>query len=64
MLTLIIGIVTFSVTAWLFWLCLPDGEKRYRFADTEWDSYIGVGFAGGFALSVMAIISGTVALFA
>lgn len=60
MLSLLGGIITFGITAAIFWACLPRDGKLYRFADTAWDPLIGVAFSSGFALSVMAIVSGVV----
>ena len=60
MLSFLGGVITFGITTAIFWACLPRDGKPYRFADTAWDPYIGVAFSSGFALSVMAIVSGVV----
>ena len=60
MLSFVGGIIAFVVTALVFWACLPRDGKRYRFADTPWDPYVGVAFSTGFALSAMAIAFGVV----
>ena len=61
---LIAGIVVFVITAWIFWYCLPSKEgKVYRFADTEWEPYVGVAFCSGVALSFTMIVSSLIGIF-
>ena len=57
MLFLISGIITFVITAALFWYCLPRDGKMHRFVNTELEPYIAVAFCSGFALSFTMILS-------
>jgi hypothetical protein len=51
------GVVTLLITGGLFWYCLPRNGKTYRFADTEFEPYIGVAFCSGIALGFTMILS-------
>jgi hypothetical protein len=56
-LDLLGGVVTFVITAGLFWYCLPRDGKMHRFVGTELEPYIAVAFCSGFALSFTMILS-------
>jgi hypothetical protein len=62
-LVMVMGVLTFAVTAAIFWYCLPRGGRVYRFADTEWEPYIGVAFCSGIALSFTMILSSAINMF-
>ena len=62
MFLLIGGAITFVLTAIVFWYCLPRGDKVYRFADSEWEPYVGVAFCSAVALSFTMILSGALNL--
>jgi hypothetical protein len=57
------GVITFIITAAIFWYCLPRNGQVYRFADTEWEPYIGVAFCSGIALSFTLILSSVINMF-
>lgn len=57
------GTVVLLITAGLFWYCLPRNGKTYRFADTEWEPYIGVAFCSGIALGVTMILSSAINIY-
>jgi hypothetical protein len=61
---LTLGMVVFVITAVIFWYCLPgkDGQV-YRFANTEWEPYVGVAFCTGIALSFTMILSSLINIF-
>ena len=59
---LIGGVIVFILTAIVFWYCLPRGGKPYRFADTEWEPYVGVAFCSAVALSCTMMLSGVLNL--
>ena len=59
---LIGGVIVFALTAIVFWFCLPSDGKIYRFADTEWEPYVGVAFCSAVALSFTMILSGALNL--
>jgi hypothetical protein len=52
------GLAIFVVTAVVFWSLLPRHGKVHRFADTEWEPYIGVAFTAAVALSLTMMLSG------
>ena len=58
MLLLLSGAVVFVLTGVAFWYCLPRDGKVYRFADTEWEPYVGVAFCAAVALGFTMILSG------
>ena len=58
MVLLLCGLVVMAVTAVTFWACLPRHGRLYRFADTEWESYVGVAFCSAIALSCTMVLSG------
>lgn len=58
MLMIGLGLAVFAVTGTLFWRCLPRDGKLHRFADTEWEPYVGVAFTSGAALGFTMILSG------
>jgi hypothetical protein len=58
MFTALGGLVILIVTATVFWLLLPRGDKVYRLADTEWEPYVGVAFTAAVALSLTMMLSG------
>ena len=61
---LVLGIVIFAITAGIFWSCLPSKDGQvYRFANTEWEPYVGVAFCSGIALSFTMILSSLISLF-
>ena len=57
------GIVVLVITAFLFWRCLPRDGKLYRFADTEWEPYVGVAFCSGIALGVTMLLSSLINIY-
>jgi hypothetical protein len=61
--TLIAGIVVLLLTAFVFWRCLPRDGKLYRFADTEWEPYIGVAFCSGIALGLTMVLSSLINIY-
>jgi len=58
MLLLISGIVTFVVTAAIFWALLPRGGQLHRWVETEWEPYISVAICSGVALAFTMTLSG------
>ena len=62
MYSLIAGVVVLLLTAATFWYCLPRGAKTYRFADTEWEPYVGVAFCSAVALACTMMLSGVINL--
>ena len=58
MFLLVSGIVTFLVTAAIFWALRPHGDKLHRWAGTELEPYIAVALCAGVALSFTMILSG------
>jgi hypothetical protein len=61
---LLVGILTFAITAVTFWYCLPSADgKTYRFANTEWEPYVGVAFCSAVALSFTMILSSLINMF-
>jgi hypothetical protein len=58
MVLLLSGLVTMAATAVMFWACLPRHGRLYRFANTEWESYVGVAFCSAIALSFTMLLSG------
>jgi hypothetical protein len=62
MIFLACGLVVLAITAVVFWRCLPRDGKLHRFADTEWESYVGVAFCSAIALSFTMVLSGVIGL--
>ncbi|MBI3704427.1 MAG: hypothetical protein HY244_11430 [Rhizobiales bacterium] len=60
---LVAGVVVLLITAAFFWRCLPRDGKLYRFADTEWEPYVGVAFCSGIALAFTMILSSVINLY-
>lgn len=61
---LTLGVVVFVITAGIFWYCLPDKDGQvYRFANTEWEPYVGVAFCTGIALSFTMMLSSLIGMF-
>jgi hypothetical protein len=58
MLLLASGIVIFLIVFAIFWNSLPKDGRKYRFADTAWEPYVGVALTAGIALSASLILSG------
>jgi hypothetical protein len=52
------GILVILVVAFLIWSALPRDGRKYRFADTAWEPYVGVALTAGIALGVSLILSG------
>jgi hypothetical protein len=57
MILLIAGLGVLLITGLIFWMCLPRGGKLYRFANTEWEPYIGVAFTAAVALGFTMVLS-------
>jgi hypothetical protein len=57
MLGLSAGIAVLLLTFFVFWRALPSGEQKYRFADTEWEPYVGVALTAGLALGLALVLS-------
>ena len=57
------GAVVLLITGVLIWYCLPRDGKTYRFADTEWEPYIGVAFCSGIALGITMILSSVINIY-
>jgi hypothetical protein len=38
--------------------CLPQGDRKYRFADTAWEPYVGVALTAGLALGAALTLTG------
>ena len=62
MFLLLGGIAVFVVTAIVFWSFLPRDGKLHRFANTEWEPYIGVAFTSAVALSLTMMLSAVIGL--
>jgi len=60
MINLIGGVITFAVTAIVFWYCLPKGGVPHRFVGTELEPYVGVAFCSAVALSCTLMLSGAI----
>ena len=58
MLLLASGIVVLVLNGLIFWSALPRDGRKYRFADTAWEPYVGVALTAGFALGVTLLLSG------
>jgi hypothetical protein len=58
MLLLASGIVILLIVFTIFWSALPKDGRKYRFADTGWEPYVGVGLTAGIAVSASLILSG------
>lgn len=58
MLLLASGIIIFLIVFAIFWSALPKDGRKYRFADTAWEPYVGVALTAGLALSASLILSG------
>jgi hypothetical protein len=58
MLLLAAGIAVILLVAVVFWNALPRDGRKYRFADTAWEPYVGVALTAGIALGVSLILSG------
>ena len=57
------GAAVLLITGALFWYCLPRNGKVYRFADTEWEPYVGVAFCSGIALGITMILSSLINIY-
>ena len=57
MVILVGGIVVLIVTVVVFIAFLPRGDKLHRFANTEWEPYIGVAFCSAVALGLTMTLS-------
>jgi hypothetical protein len=64
MLLLAAGIVILLVVVVIFLSALPKDGKKYRFADTGWEPYVGVALTAGIALSMSLILSGVFGMMA
>ena len=62
MVSLIAGLVVFTVTAVAFWMCLPRGGKTHRYVGTELEPYVGVAFTSAVALSFTLTLTGVLDL--
>ena len=62
MLLLIVGIVVLLVTATVFWMLLPRGEKLHRWANTEFEPYVSVAICAGVALGCTMVLSSVITL--
>ena len=60
---LVAGFVVLLITAFFFWRCLPRDGKLYRFADTEWEPYVGVAFCSGIALGITMVLSSLISIY-
>jgi hypothetical protein len=60
MVLLVCGLVALAITAVVFWNFMPRDGKLHRFADTEWESYVGVAFCSAIALSFTLVLSGVI----
>jgi hypothetical protein len=58
MLLLASGIIILLIVFAIFWNSLPKDGRKYRFADTAWEPYVGVALTAGIALSASLILSG------
>jgi hypothetical protein len=58
MLLMSAGVVVMILTVVVFIAMLPRGGKLHRFANTEWESYIGVAFCSATALGVTMMLAG------
>ncbi|MBI3703892.1 MAG: hypothetical protein HY244_08610 [Rhizobiales bacterium] len=57
MFLLLGGIVVLIATVVVFIGMLPRGGKLHRFADTEWEPYVGVAFCSATALGLTMTLS-------
>lgn len=57
MLLLLGGVAVFVVTAIAFWFALPRDGKLHRFANTEWEPYVGVAYTSAVALSLTMMLA-------
>jgi hypothetical protein len=58
MLLLAAGIAVILLVAVIFWRALPRDGRKYRFADTAWEPYVGVALTTALALGISLILSG------
>jgi hypothetical protein len=64
MLLLIAGIAVLAIVVFIFWSALPRDGRKYRFADTAWEPYVGVALTGGIALGMSLLLTGVFNLMA
>lgn len=57
MILMLGGIVVLIATVAVFIGMLPRGGKLHRFADTEWEPYVGVAFCSATALGLTMTLS-------
>ena len=57
MILMLGGIVVLIATVVVFIGMLPRGGKLHRFADTEWEPYVGVAFCSATALGLTMTLS-------
>jgi len=57
------GVAVLLITCTLVWYCLPRNGVTYRFADTEWEPYIGVAFCSGIALGITMVLSSVINMY-
>ena len=62
MISLLAGLAVMVVTAVVFWSFLPRHGRVHRFADTEWEPYISVGFTSAVALALTLMLSGVLGM--
>ena len=63
MLLMIGGLVVLGLTVAVFIYMLPRHGVLHRFADTEWEPYVGVAFCSATALGLTMTLSGALSTF-
>jgi hypothetical protein len=62
MLLLVIGIAVLAATIVAFIAMLPREGRLHRFANTQWEPYVGVAFTAAVALGLTMSLSGVLSL--
>lgn len=62
MLLILAGVLVLGLTVVVFIALMPRGGKLHRFANTEWEPYVGVIICSGTALGLTMTLSGVLNL--
>ena len=62
MLSILAGVLVLGLTVVVFIALMPRDGKLHRFANTEWEPYVGVAICSGTALGLTMTLSGVLNL--